>query len=1319
MSARVLLAIAAMMLTGVVTADAQAANGLVAAYSFDENSGGTLGDQSGNDHDGTVVSASWTAGKYGSALNFNGTSSRVDLPQLGTFYKTGFTLEAWVNKAGAKKDVGILGTWDYPGGGPMLWVDHIQGHNYVTASTGLGSYLDSGQAPATGQWQYLTATYDGTSLRYFVDGTQVASKTFTGNIGDSNVWRIGAYQGTPFGFFDGLIDEVRIYNRALSGAEVTTDMNTRVATDPGPPTAPTAFAKTGATATTIATSWTASTDDVGVAGYRVYRDGSLVDTVTSTSYTFTGLTCGTSYSLGVEAFDAADHTSARTPLTASTDACDTTPPSVSLTAPSDGASVSGTVTVSAAAADNESVAGVQFKLDGSNLGSEDTSAPYSLGWDTTTVSPGSHTLRAVARDPSGNTTTSAPVTVTVTAPTGSGPFAAYSFDDGAGTILGDATGHGHPGTITNASWVNGKYGSALSFNGTSSHVALPGLGRFYKSGFTLEAWVKKSSLAKDVGVLGSWDSNQNGGPMIWVDHIAGHYYLTLGQPLSQYLDSGQSPVAGEWHHVAATWDGATARFFVDGTQVASRAFSGSPGDSDDWRIGAYGGSPGQFFDGLIDEVRIYDRALGAVQIQTDMSAPVATSPAVVSTTPGNGATGLGAGPTIRAKFNMAMSAASVDTGSVQLTNSSGTVIPATVAYDANTSTATLTPTAALAYGATYTVTVEGGASGVKSAGGAAMASDRTWSFTVVTQPPILLITQASRPFSSYADEILDAEGLEQNTMLDLSLVTPSILSGFDTVILGDAALSTTDATNLTNYVTAGGNLIALRPDKKLQSLLGIIDLAGITMSNDYLKVDTSAGTPGAGITSSTMQYHGTADRYLLNGATAVATLYSTASQATSSPAVTVRSVGANGGQAAAFTYDLARSVVQTRQGNPSWTGQDRDGIFPTRTNDLFFGAKLGDLQPDWVDLNKVAIPQADEQQRLLANMVTLMGADRKPVPRLWYFPHGYKAAVVMTGDDHANGGTAGRFNQYLADSPAGCSTADWECVRSTSYIYPSSPLTNAQAQSYTAQGFEVALHVAPAGVNQISCANWTAASLPGIFDTQLGLFRINYAGIPSPSTQRMHCVSWDDWATQAKVELANGMRLDTNYYYYPSTWMATKPGFMTGSGMPMRFADTDGTPIDVFQAATQVTDESGQAEPSTMNALLDNAVGANGYYGAFVANIHTDNASSSDSDAIVNSAQARNVPIISAKQLLDWTDARDDSTLDTFTWAGDTLGFKLHQDAQADGLTGMLPITAGSRTLQTITLNGSIPVTFTTRTIKGIPYAFFDAASGTYAAHYQ
>src|SRR5262249_42304424 len=93
---------------------------------------------------------------------------------------------------------------------------------------------------------------------------------------------------------------------------------------------------------------------------------------------------------------------------------DTTPPTVTMTAPAGGATVSGTgVTVSATASDNVGVAGVQFKLDGANLGAEVTTAPYTIGWNTTAASNGSHGLTATARDAAGNTTTSTAVNVTV------------------------------------------------------------------------------------------------------------------------------------------------------------------------------------------------------------------------------------------------------------------------------------------------------------------------------------------------------------------------------------------------------------------------------------------------------------------------------------------------------------------------------------------------------------------------------------------------------------------------------------------------------------------------------------------------------------------------------------------------------------------------------------------------------------------------------------------------------------------------------------------------------------------------------------------
>jgi hypothetical protein len=324
---------------------------------------------------------------------------------------------------------------------------------------------------------------------------------------------------------------------------------------------------------------------------------------------------------------------------------------------------------------------------------------------------------------------------------------------------------------------------------------------------------------------------------------------------------------------------------------------------------------------------------------------------------------------------------------------------------------------------------------------------------------------------------------------------------------------------LSNWVTNnGGNLIAMHPDVQLATLLELTPTAS-TLSNAYLLVQTSSG-PGVGIVGQTMQYHGSADLYALNGASAIATLYSTASTATASPAVTLATAGA--GQAAAFTYDLARSVVYTRQGNPAWSGEARDGQSgPIRSDDLFFGAASFDPQPDWVDLTKVAIPQADEQQRLLANLILQMNAAKKPLPRFWYFPSGFKAVVVMTGDDHGNAfsgsATAQRFNDFLAASLPGCSVADWQCVRATAYLFPqdiaSTTFTDSQAASYISQGFEVSAHAD----SSPDCSNWTTSALDGFYTSELSSFASEFPSVPPPKTHRMHCVSWSDYDSQPQI----------------------------------------------------------------------------------------------------------------------------------------------------------------------------------------------------------
>jgi hypothetical protein len=160
-------------------------------------------------------------------------------------------------------------------------------------------------------------------------------------------------------------------------------------------------------------------DNVGVVGVRFRLDNVNLgaEDTTSPYSTFWNTTtvANGAHALTAVARDAGGNTttSAAVNVTVSNAMPDTTPPTVSLTVPAGGATVTGTVTVSATANDDTGVVGVQFRLDGAALGTEDLSAPYSIAWDTTATANGSHSLRALARDAAGNQTLSPIINVTV------------------------------------------------------------------------------------------------------------------------------------------------------------------------------------------------------------------------------------------------------------------------------------------------------------------------------------------------------------------------------------------------------------------------------------------------------------------------------------------------------------------------------------------------------------------------------------------------------------------------------------------------------------------------------------------------------------------------------------------------------------------------------------------------------------------------------------------------------------------------------------------------------------------------------------------
>jgi hypothetical protein len=686
------------------------------------------------------------------------------------------------------------------------------------------------------------------------------------------------------------------------------------------------------------------------------------------------------------------------------------------------------------------------------------------------------------------------------------------------------------------------------------------------------------------------------------------------------------------------------------------------------------------------------------------------------TQPKADAYGVPRGQVVTAKFNRALDDATVTNSTFQLFNSGNVQVAGTATYDTAKGEATFTPTSQLTAGQRYTAKL---AASVADDNATTLGSEYSWSFTVgsavSTDPqaapggPILAITNSGSPTSSYYTEILRTEGLNYYDAKDITQIDAATLANYKVAVLAEMTLSQSQVDTLTAWVNGGGNLIAMRPDTKLAGLLGLTS-AGSTRANQYLLVDTASG-PGEGIVGESIQFKGTADNYTLNGATAVATLYSNANTATSNPAVTTKAVGSNGGTAVAFTYDLAKSVIMMHQGNQAWVGQNRDGNSPARANDLFYGNMTGDVQPDWVDPDKFHIPQADEQQRLLANLITEAARDKQPMPRFWYLPGNNKAALLMAGDDHGlsnSNGTEIIMSNFLNNSATNCSVMDWECDRTSHYVYENSALTNARATQYVGYKFEVGDHVST------TCNTFASyAALSAIYTSDLTTWRAKYTTVPNQKTHRYHCYVWSDWDSQARVEAANNIRYDLNYVAFPGAWVGTKAPIMTGSAMNMRFTDTTGAMIDVRQGVTNLDDQSTNA--TNANALLDNAIGSTGYYGIY--GTHYDMSNSFDK-TLIAAAQSRDVAMISSEQALTWLDGRNSSTFSNFTGDAGQYGFTVAAAEGATGLRAMLPIANEGGSLDTLTLAGNA-VTYQTQTIKGEQYAVFNAVPGAYTATYS
>lgn len=206
-----------------------------------------------------------------------------------------------------------------------------------------------------------------------------------------------------------------------------------------------------------------------------------------------------------------------------------------------------------------------------------------------------------------------------------GPIAAYGFEENGGATTADASGNGHTGTITGAAWTTaGRFGNALVFTGTGQFVNVAdGPLLDLTNRMTLEAWVFPTVAPVDWRTI---IAKQGTGVIAWFLYAG----VDVNRPALGNLILGgerilRGPAAlpvGEWTHLAGTYDGVTQRLYVNGVQVASRAQTGTTlVTTGPLRFGG-NGVYGEYFQGRIDEVRIYDRVLTPEEIAADVLVPV-------------------------------------------------------------------------------------------------------------------------------------------------------------------------------------------------------------------------------------------------------------------------------------------------------------------------------------------------------------------------------------------------------------------------------------------------------------------------------------------------------------------------------------------------------------------------------------------------------------------------------------------------------------------------------------------------------------------------
>ncbi len=634
--------------------------GPVAEWSFDEGKGTTATDLTGHGHTATISKATWTKGRFGNGLKFDGKKSCVTVANSAELnFTEEMTLEAWVRPTGSKEEGDPLIVQGDEAAGPteegyayeLLAGEHEVPKAWIReAGSGYQGIYGTEPLPENA-WSHLTLTDDGAHLRLYVNGelvrTTVAPPLTTG----SGPLQIGC---DPWGYhFDGRIDEVRLYGRALTDAEVAGDMEAPVQTPKTGPVADYSFDEgsgetaedltgNGHTATLEGAEWTthgryggalefdAANEDFVSIPASTSLDGTeeltieawVRPTVTAESTILMKERegSGPSYSYALYQYNDQPHGYFQESEEGVLAPSEPSLPAGAWThlAITDNGAYS-RLYVNGALVDTEVAIPLgghgEIRLGGNSIWGEyfdgriDEVRIYDRGLDTAEVDADMETPLQTPK---------------------AGPLASYSFDEDNEETQADTSGNGHTATVEGAKWTeNGRYGGAMEFDASEGdYLTVPDSNDLdFTEEFTLEAWVRPQGYNRWAPIVAK-ETSPGENPYVST------YFLDDGDstPGVAYggtiysegeLDSGEPLAENAWSHVALAYDGVKLRLYVDGQLIGEEA--AAPPIATEGKLIIGGDSQTEaFFDGRIDELRIYNRSLNVGEVATDMAAPIQT-----------------------------------------------------------------------------------------------------------------------------------------------------------------------------------------------------------------------------------------------------------------------------------------------------------------------------------------------------------------------------------------------------------------------------------------------------------------------------------------------------------------------------------------------------------------------------------------------------------------------------------------------------------------------------------------------------------------------